>query len=932
MNLNSKTRFRLGLAAAMIGSLATPAWAAISTWTAGGTSASGNLNNGGVDSGGGTPRTVTYYTWDTTTAANWGGTAYTAADDAVFNTTGGATFAIQSAATSLNPNTMTFTGDSTYEFLRANTTAGSSSWTGVSSANAGQLSDQFTSPTFSAALNTAGSITLGTAPGTGFTGKVYMEARSAAATGNTATHTIYSGALEVQDVSAVPTANTNTPLFTLAGGELDINISEGSWTYRNGNIGGGSSNFASALTVTNSSTLGNTAVDVYGKARRQDNIWNGIINVASGATLSVNTGGGTNFGNNVSGSGLQGTGTLKLVATTNANGSSGANLLKLNGTQFGAGSTTLAFDLGTSGILTNGVALAAVPNATSLGSLVAPTGTFVVGSANTASATANSSTISIGAKNVANTISGTITNGYGTSTSAGASAVTVPAGAYNVANVNLAKVGTASLAINSSQFYGGTTSVTGTGTLSLGDTHGLGDSNGAVTVNSGSTLDLNGTTQIAGKSYSLNGGSLLNNSGSATLSSGLSASYASTATTGSGAWVSGPAATVNTNANAIPSVSITGGGGSGASARVVMQLGWMSFATASGATAGSGYNKEPKISFSAPDLANGRPIKAVTFLASTNPYNTLGNAVAGITIIDPGFGYTKMPTITIDNTGTGGSGFVPVFAMTAASINVTNGGSGYTSTPSLSIGAASGFYQSGTAALVGGFGSIALTAATTSNVGGTGSLLVDAIISGGAAGNLNKVGGGVTTLTAVNTFPGALNVNAGTLLVNGTNSGGGATTVNAAILGGNGTITGSVNVTGSGTVAPGNSIGTLTTGATNIDGTFAVQYDDSASQPIDKLVSGALTLGAGSTVSFSLFTQNLGTPLAGPAYVFETYSGLSGTFGSTVGVPSGYSIDYNYLGGNQIALVQIPVPEPSTLALMVVGLGAVAFVRRRRAM
>jgi fibronectin-binding autotransporter adhesin len=87
------------------------------------------------------------------------------------------------------------------------------------------------------------------------------------------------------------------------------------------------------------------------------------------------------------------------------------------------------------------------------------------------------------------------------------------------------------------------------------------------------------------------------------------------------------------------------------------------------------------------------------------------------------------------------------------------------------------------------------------------------LISG--TGAVNQIGGGVTTLTGNNTYAGATNVNAGTLLINGNQSGatGPTTVASGATLGGTGTIGGSVTVANGGHLSPGgpgNASGALT--------------------------------------------------------------------------------------------------------------------------
>ena len=86
---------------------------------------------------------------------------------------------------------------------------------------------------------------------------------------------------------------------------------------------------------------------------------------------------------------------------------------------------------------------------------------------------------------------------------------------------------------------------------------------------------------------------------------------------------------------------------------------------------------------------------ALTIAAQTRTTAT-ANAVKGltgsITITHEGKGYTTAPTVTVDNTGTDGSGGAVTAVLSGdkvASASVTTEGTGYTSLPSLSIAAPS---------------------------------------------------------------------------------------------------------------------------------------------------------------------------------------------------------------------------------------------------
>lgn len=149
---------------------------------------------------------------------------------------------------------------------------------------------------------------------------------------------------------------------------------------------------------------------------------------------------------------------------------------------------------------------------------------------------------------------------------------------------------------------------------------------------------------------------------------------------------------------------------------------------------------------------------------------------------------------------------------------------------------------------------------------------------------LRKQGGGTQTLAGPNNYSGATTVEAGVLLVNGSLSAASAVAVEAgATLGGTGTVAGSVNAPG--TIAPGASVGTLTTGATILSGTYACEISGAAS---DVLAAGPLDL-TGATLAVTELTPGTAFP-----YVIATYTGtLTGAFAS---VTPGYAVDYSSTG------------------------------------
>ncbi len=216
------------------------------------------------------------------------------------------------------------------------------------------------------------------------------------------------------------------------------------------------------------------------------------------------------------------------------------------------------------------------------------------------------------------------------------------------------------------------------------------------------------------------------------------------------------------------------------------------------------------------------------------------------------------------------------------------------------------------------------------------------VFAGGTwnAGNANiTIGAGFATGTVVRINTGGSILNVGTMFVIGsaTTAGNalelndGQLSVNTllnvrtnASLRGSGTIAGNTTVDAGGLVAPGFSIGTLRfSNNLTLAGVYEAELDGTGSGSADKLeVVGQLDI-TGATLRLSQIT-----PADDPAYVIASYGSLAGTFASVNGLPDGATIDYNYLGANQIAVV---IPEPGTAILVGCGLAlGVAALRRRQ--
>ncbi|MXW02517.1 MAG: S8 family serine peptidase [Holophagales bacterium] len=161
-----------------------------------------------------------------------------------------------------------------------------------------------------------------------------------------------------------------------------------------------------------------------------------------------------------------------------------------------------------------------------------------------------------------------------------------------------------------------------------------------------------------------------------------------------------------------PTVEITGGGGSGATAEATVGG---SVAAVNVTSQGSGYTSAPTVSFSG---GGGSGAEATA---------SVGGVVTGLTLTQTGaYPSGQTPAITLVSHGNGSGATAEVTALepvtdsvlSVASITVTNGGSGYTSEPTVTISAWSGFVSTGG-------GTEAVLTATVSNGEVTGVTVTD---------------------------------------------------------------------------------------------------------------------------------------------------------------------------------------------------------------
>ena len=176
--------------------------------------------------------------------------------------------------------------------------------------------------------------------------------------------------------------------------------------------------------------------------------------------------------------------------------------------------------------------------------------------------------------------------------------------------------------------------------------------------------------------------------------------------------------------------------------------------------------------------------------------------------------------------------------------------------------------------------SIALSNPLALNVAGVidsqaNTLTLNGSITGVGGASLTKIGSGTLFMTGVSTYPGATNVNAGTLVLNGSTLS--PTTVAAgSTLKGTGTLANTLSV--SGTLRPGNSIGTITvTGpVTFLSGSNYVEELNPTQASLLNVTASTATINPNVTLSV---IADPGSYILGTTFtIIHTFGGVSGTF------------------------------------------------------
>jgi hypothetical protein len=152
------------------------------------------------------------------------------------------------------------------------------------------------------------------------------------------------------------------------------------------------------------------------------------------------------------------------------------------------------------------------------------------------------------------------------------------------------------------------------------------------------------------------------------------------------------------------------------------------------------------------------------------------------------------------------------------------------------------------------------------------------------------------------------------------------------LIGDAGTITGNVLVGGGGVIAPGEPGGGQI-GSLVILGDLDLSQQGGGRIDIDLLGSTADMISVGGVLDATNATLHFtfGSPVVNGAYIIASYGSLVGTFATVDGLPALWTLDYNYLGQNEIAVWSaVPEIDPNTFgSALAVAIGTLGLLERR---
>jgi fibronectin-binding autotransporter adhesin len=642
----------------------------------------------------------------------------------------------------------------------------------------------------------------------------------------------------------------------------------------------------------------------------------------SNLTFGASTQSSVAFGNNFSATSLTFSGTYP--GYTFSTGASKTLSIGSGGLSVGGSGAGVTFDPSLALALTAGQTWDILGNLTVAGTISSSPPTFPTPLTKTGAGTLTLTG--------SNTFIGTTTISAGTlQIGAGGTSGALPAGnvinnatlnynrsdAVTVANVidgtgSLVQSGAGTLTLTGANTYTGSTTLSA-GTLALGAANRLADTT-ALSVNSGATFNLAGFSETVGS---------LAGAGNVTLGAGtLTAGGNNTSTTFSGV-LSGTGGFTKSGTGTL---TLTGANT------------YTGPTTISAGTLVAGVNANILANITALSVSFGATFDLAGFPEAVGSLAGAGNVTLGAGTLTAG-GNNTSTTFSGVLSGTGGFTKVGTGTFTLTGAN-TYSGTTTISAGTLQIG--SGGSLNGPVAIT---GTLSFTNPASQTLGG--------VLSG--TGGLN-VSAGSVTLGANNTFSGPATISGGKLLVTGSNTGGGSLTVGSGgTFGGTGSFSGPLVVNAGGAVAPGASPGILSVGATTFAGagTFSFEINNSvgtAGSQWDLLsISGALNITATPANPFVVNLTSLTlSNTAGLLDGFNSANPYSWKFVQTTGGITGFSagafqynagsFENNLNGGsffvskisNDLFLNFTPVPEPSTYALMALGLGVIVLLARRR--